>query len=106
MKHYLISAVVAITVLLDIVKAQPGLTSCSDTDTLCDFDYKTGLRKQCIKRYVNSVGNYWGAGYKNALKNDTDLRKGFETFRCYESQDVEAIMATHNIKDSKTTVTS
>jgi hypothetical protein len=70
MRYLLISA---IAILLDSTKAQPGLTSCENTDSLCDFDYKTGLRKQCIKRYVLSVSNPNGAGYKNALRVDTDL---------------------------------
>lgn len=96
----------AVAILLDSTMAQPGLTECKNEDKLCDFDYETGLRKQCIKRYVNGVSNPNDADYKNALKIDTDLRRGSETFRCYRRQDVEAIMATHNKKDARTTVTS
>ena len=44
------------------------LTSCENTNNICDFDYKTGLRKQCIKRYVLSISNPNDAGYTNALR--------------------------------------
>ena len=102
-KSLLISAIV---ILLDSTKAQPGLTTCADKDSLCDFDYETGLRKQCIKRYVNGVSNPRDADYKNALKLDADLVAGKETWRCHLRENVDTLMATNQKKDKLTTVTN
>ena len=82
------------------------LTSCTEKNTLCDFDYKTGLRKHCIMRIVIDVSNPNDADYKNALEIDKDLFRGSELRKCYTSEEAEALMATHNKKDLKTTVTS
>jgi hypothetical protein len=88
--------------------AKPGYTDCDTTrDYLCDFDVKTGLRKQCIKRYVLDVSNPTATAYTNAKNADPDLVKGSETFHCHtQGADVDAVMLQHNIKDSETTVTS
>ena len=74
---------------------------------------KTGLRKQCIQRYVIlrfgflDVSNPTATAYTNAKNEDPDLFKGGESFSCYtQGAEVDAVMLQHNIKDSETTVTS
>ena len=38
--------------------AIPGYTDCDTArGSLCEFDIKTGLRKQCIRRFVLDVSN-------------------------------------------------
>ena len=67
MKNNIINSVVMLMMTkLDSTKAEPSLTTCSYENSLCDFDYKTGLRKQCIKRYVLDVSNPNDANYKSA----------------------------------------
>ena len=88
--------------------AIPGYTDCDTArDFLCDFDVKTGLRKQCIHRYVLDVSNPTATAYTNAKNEDPDLFKGGESFSCYtQGADVDAAMLQHNMKDKETTVTS
>ena len=95
--------------IVSLLEAQAltGYTNCDRTrNDLCEFDYKTGLRKQCIYRYVNDVSNPNDADYQNALAADPDLVKGKETWTCYPQAEVEAIMLKSNVKDELTTVTN
>jgi len=91
--------------LLEAASAQD--TNCDRTRSdLCEFEVKTGLRKQCVYRYVLDVSNPKEAAYLEALKLDPDLTKGNESWTCYNQADVEAVLLTHNIKDPSTTVTN
>ena len=87
--------------------AIPGYTDCDTTrDNLCEFDVKTGLRKQCVKRYVAAISNSRDSDYKNLKKLDPDLVKGRETYSCYtQGAEVDTVLALHNKKDRSTTVT-
>ena len=87
--------------------AIPGYTDCDTArDNLCDFDVTTGLRKQCVKRYVASISNTRDSDYKKLKKLDPDLVKGSETFSCYtQGAEVDTVLALHNKKDKTTTVT-
>ena len=89
------------------VQAVPGYTDCDTArDNLCEFDVKTGLRKQCVKRYVASISNTRDSDYKNLKKLDPDLVKGRETFSCYtQGAEVDTVLALYNKKDRTTTVT-
>tara|TARA_B110000305_G_C18986774_1_gene424185 strand:- start:228 stop:443 length:216 start_codon:yes stop_codon:yes gene_type:complete len=71
------------------------LENCSRADPSCGG---TG-EFVCIYRYVGSVSNPAASGYKNALQLDDDLVRGLENYKCYPSSEVEALLATHNVKD-------
>lgn len=87
--------------------AIPGYTDCDTArDNLCEFDIKTGLRKQCIRRYVLDISNPSATDYQNALAADPSLTKGSETSSCYPQAEVDAVMLKHNVKDDATTVTN
>lgn len=88
-------------------QAIPGYTDCNTArDNLCDFEIKTGLRKQCIRRYVLDISNPSATDYQNALAADPDLTKGSETSSCYPQAEVDGVMLKHNVKDAGTTVTN
>lgn len=88
-------------------QALTGYTNCDrNRNDLCEFDVETGLRKQCVYRYVNDVSNPNDADYANALAADPDLVKGKETWTCYPQAEVSALMLKSAVKDELTTVTS
>ena len=75
--------------------------------TLCDWDMKTGLRKQCVKRLVKEVANALDPAYITAANQDPDLVQGKETYSCYtQGKEVNDVMLLSNVKDETTTVTS
>lgn len=88
--------------------AIPGYTDCDTArGNLCDWDMKTGLRKQCVKRLVKEVGNALAPAYVTAANEDPDLVQGRETYSCYkQGKEVNDVMLLSNVKDEATTVTN
>ena len=84
-----------------LVQGQADLTDCSREDPSCG---DTGFT--CIRRYVSDVKNPSSSGYLNAQRNDPDLKKGVENYKCYAPDQVEQVLAQDRVTDPDTGVTS
>ena len=71
----------------------------ADGDMACSDD------KVCVYRYTSDVSNPKASGYKKLLKKDKTVAKGGEKYECYSQNDADALVASSNKKDEKTTIT-